>query len=166
MTDDDGSPRFELPDRGTLLVLGFVVLLGFGWLGVIVPGFGLEPPPRASGAPAFARVQATVIFGTSRTDDCAVANPANRFAPGTSVWWTAWLAYALEPHAEALVVVRHDGIEIDRVRVGSEQSATTWAVLCAEAPIGQGSAGTYRVEVRDISDRVTYAAGEYEVAGS
>jgi hypothetical protein len=160
---DDDVPRFELPDRGTLLVIGFAALLAFGFVGLLVPGFDLKPPPSASGAPTFAREQGTVIFGRSATGDCAVSDAASGFEAGASIWWTAWLKYALEPSAEALVIVRRDGVEISRARAGLDQSSKTIAVLCSEAPVVQAVAGTYAMEIRDVSDSVTYAAGEYRL---
>lgn len=97
-------------------------------------------------------------------DNGTVAGPAVVFPAGTEVWWSAELSTEQAPEADAMVVVRRDGVEIDRQYVPADPSVGTWNLLCAAEPVQDGGSGLYRVEVWDGELVLLHAQGEYRVA--
>lgn len=151
----------QLPAIPTLIFLGFVGLTAFRMLGQVLEGMNPEPTP-APGATAPA--PGPVRFGTDLNDDCSVSGEAATFPVGVDVWWSAELATRQDAKTTVVVIVRRDGVEIERQDVPPDDSGTDWSVLCSGAPVADESGGTYRVEVWSEDVTVLHAAGGYTVA--
>ena len=164
---DRAIPRSDAPPGGrqlpavpTLIFLAFVGLTAFRFLGQVLEGATADPttaPGATAGAPG------PVRFGSALNDDCSVSGEAATFAEGADVSWSAELATRQKATVTVVVIVSHDGAEVDREVVPPDGSGTTWSVLCSEAP-PDADAGTYRVEVWNEDLTVLLAAGEYTVA--
>jgi hypothetical protein len=156
--------RVRVPSFGTLIFLAFLAITGFRIVGEFVRGLELEPPPASTTAPGGAIAPGSIVFGLDSDGDCGVVDSASRFAPGTAVWWSAELSTEQAPEAEVVIIVRRDGIEVEREDVPPDPSFGTWSVLCSGKPIDETDAGLYRVEVWDKTITTLHAVGEYRLA--
>jgi hypothetical protein len=154
-------PRSRFPAATTLIFLGFVALTAFRLVNEFADGLGTETPAASQ-----AVAPGPVTFGTAVGDDCSVTSATGQFSAGSEVWWSAELATEQDRNADAMVVVRRDGLEIDREYVPADPSVGRWNLLCASAPVSERSPGTYRVEVWDGDMAILHAAGEYRVVSN
>jgi hypothetical protein len=157
-------PRVALPSFGTLIILVFLAFTGFRLLGELVRGIDLTP--TVTNPPNQAIVPGSIIFGTASDGNCGVVEAAHDFVAGAEVWWSARLASQQRADAEVVVIVRRDGIEVDREVVPADPPFGAWSVLCAGAPVKENSAGLYLVEVWDSTVTTRHAIGEYRLTAS
>lgn len=151
--------RVGLPSFGTLIFLAFLAFTGLRLAGEFVRGLDEE-----TSAPNQAVVPGSVVFGIAPDGDCGVLEASQQFAAGVEVWWTALLASEQQPGAEAVVIVRRDGIEIYREAVPGDPAGGTWSVLCSGSPVKETQPGRYEVEVWDTTISTRHAIGEYRLA--
>lgn len=161
------APRsgVRLPSFGTLLFLGFLLLTGLRLLGEFAQGLAQETPvPTTAAAPDEGSRPGPIVFGAKSDGDCGVLETAVEFIQGTAVWWSAQLPTVQSPDVAVVIIVRHDGSEVDREDVPPDPGSGEWTILCSGAPVFERSPGLYRVEVWDETMTVLQAAGEYRMS--
>ena len=158
------------PTLSTLLVVGFVVLTIARLAGQLLEGaeFGSpeETTPAETLAPASSPGAITpgpITFGTGLTDFCSLSGRAAQFPSGTEVWWSARMGTVQDPAVDVVVIVRRDGVEIDREPIPAQPVGGSWLVTCANEPIASDTTGTYRVEIWDADIKAVQASGEYRI---
>jgi hypothetical protein len=158
--------RMRLPSFGTIIFLGFPAITAFRLFGQFVGGLASPTPTPAIVTPGQPVEPGSIIFGTGSDGACGVTGSDKEFAAGTEVWWSATLSNEQEPDAEVVVIVSRDDVQIEREDVPADASVGTWSVLCSSGPVDAADAGTYRVEVWDVSLKQLHAAGEYRLVAS
>lgn len=162
--------RARLPSFGTLIFLGFLAITGFRLLGEFAQGLAEATPgttssvePAQTSDPAQPAEAGLMLFGTKADGNCGVLETGTEFQEGTSVWWSAQLSAVQGADAAVVVIVRRDGVEVDREDVPPDPDVGSWTVLCSGAPVLEIRAGSYRVEVWDATITTLQAAGQYRV---
>ena len=149
-------------------MIGFLVLTAVRLAGQFLEGTGSEPLETTSPGATVGSAPGpgSVIFGTGLSQFCGVSERADAFPAGVEVWWSAELSTVQEADADVVVIVRRDGVEIDRQTIPAEPESGKWLVLCAGEPIVEKVSGTYRVEVWDARVTAVQASGEFRVTAS
>lgn len=156
----------RIPAVPSLVVLGFIVLTAVRLLGQVLGDDSSAPTVTGQPAPnATSTAPGSITFGTSQDDDCVIAGSATEFPAGTKVLWTADLARAQAADATVVVIVRRNGLEVERATVPPDTSVGTWSILCG-GPFADASRGDYRVEVWSEDVKVMHAAGEYRLTAA
>jgi hypothetical protein len=160
------TARVRLPSFGTVIFLGFLAVTAFRLFGQFIDGLGEATAPPAIVAPGQAAVPGSIVFGTESDGDCGVLGRGYEFASGSEVWWSARLSSGQAPDAVVVVITYRAGAEVAREEVPADPSFGVWSVLCSVKPVDASAAGTYRIEVRDVSGTVVHAVGEFQLAGA